>query len=287
MHYITSFFSGTPAQPSSPAIPEDNFTSNVPPDEKFKCYRKDAIAPRLRRICGTENTIISVTNQDTVVAALELIRENSYSLKPVKPENIAILDMANAKKPGGYHEDDGVKAQEEQLIRRSPSLLKALEAAKKFRNPNDAPSARGEYKQEFIPEDGCLYLSDVQFTRTRNSSPDSDQITVATICAAAIDLYASGGQIQHSPEYETIMKNKIRAILFSAFDNQKTDLVLGAFGCGMFGNDPTRVAQFFKDVIHNEFHGVFRNIVFAIYDSSEKGDNIKPFAAIFPKQFRI
>jgi uncharacterized protein (TIGR02452 family) len=45
------------------------------------------------------------------------------------------------------------------------------------------------------------------------------------------------------------------------------DLILGAFGCGSFQNDPQLVAGVFKDVLQStEFATAFKNIYFSITD---------------------
>jgi uncharacterized protein (TIGR02452 family) len=53
-------------------------------------------------------------------------------------------------------------------------------------------------------------------------------------------------------------------ILAIAFDNWRRDLVLGAWGCGVFGNDPFDVAALFKQAL-DACPGVFRKVVFAVY----------------------
>lgn len=47
-------------------------------------------------------------------------------------------------------------------------------------------------------------------------------------------------------------------------------LVLGAWGCGVFRNDPRRVAAVFKALLEGLFKNVFAQVTFAIFDSSEE-----------------
>ena len=57
-------------------------------------------------------------------------------------------------------------------------------------------------------------------------------------------------------------------------------LVLGAWGCGAFGNKPEDVAGYFKQVIVQEEYGkCFDEICFAIY-GREDGENITTFREI-------
>ena len=63
-----------------------------------------------------------------------------------------------------------------------------------------------------------------------------------------------------------------------------TDLVLPAFGCGVHGNDPSMVAQVFREMLTDprQFGGRFRTVVFAIPPSRKQ--NYQAFAAYFQKQ---
>lgn len=63
-----------------------------------------------------------------------------------------------------------------------------------------------------------------------------------------------------------------------------TDLILPAFGCGVHGNDPSMVANVFRDMLTdpNKFGGRFRTVVFAIPPSRKQ--NYQAFAAYFQKK---
>ena len=58
-------------------------------------------------------------------------------------------------------------------------------------------------------------------------------------------------------------------------------LVLGAWGCGAFGNDGRLIARLFHEAIDGEFRGVFQEIVFAITDWSDDKKFIGPFQKAF------
>ena len=71
---------------------------------------------------------------------------------------------------------------------------------------------------------------------------------------------------------------RIRSVLQAAVVSGHGDLVLGAFGCGAFGNPARPVAKIFAEVLASkEFRGAFSNVVFAIIDPVGTG-NLKPFA---------
>jgi uncharacterized protein (TIGR02452 family) len=58
-------------------------------------------------------------------------------------------------------------------------------------------------------------------------------------------------------------------------------LVLGAWGCGAFGNDPHRTAIDFRQALEHEFSGVFSDVVFAITDWSPERKFLGPFRDVF------
>jgi uncharacterized protein (TIGR02452 family) len=60
-----------------------------------------------------------------------------------------------------------------------------------------------------------------------------------------------------------------------------TALVLGAWGCGAFGNDTHRTASDFRQALENEFDQVFSDIVFAITDWSPERRFLGPFRQAF------
>ena len=77
------------------------------------------------------------------------------------------------------------------------------------------------------------------------------------------------------------MLRRIRILLLIAADNGYRNLVLGAWGCGAFGNKPQDVAGYFRQVLIDEGHGyLFDEVRFAIY-GSENGKNITEFRKVF------
>lgn len=69
------------------------------------------------------------------------------------------------------------------------------------------------------------------------------------------------------------MENKIRQMLRVLATHGITHCVLGALGCGVFGNPPRRVAQLFRKVImEDEFKGRFSGIMFAVLDARNEGN---------------
>lgn len=65
---------------------------------------------------------------------------------------------------------------------------------------------------------------------------------------------------------EEIMERRIRKIISLAIDKKNEAIVLGAFGCGVFKNDPEVVSQIFKKILVDEgLKNYFSLVVFPIY----------------------
>jgi uncharacterized protein (TIGR02452 family) len=82
-----------------------------------------------------------------------------------------------------------------------------------------------------------------------------------------------------------MMQDKVRMVLQVALDQGITHLVLGAWGCGAYGNPPEEVAKIFKKAISGDrrrpWHilgGGIEELVFAIFD---EGENLKVFNEVF------
>jgi uncharacterized protein (TIGR02452 family) len=70
-------------------------------------------------------------------------------------------------------------------------------------------------------------------------------------------------------------------VLCVAAEQGQRVLVLGAWGCGVFRNDPAEVAQVFADWLkHPGFAGVFERVVFGIYERVEH----RPTLAVFQEK---
>ena len=76
------------------------------------------------------------------------------------------------------------------------------------------------------------------------------------------------------------MQKRIRRVLAIARAFGYTDLVLGAWGCGTYHNDPARIAAIFHDALREQA-GAFREVVFAIVDWSPQRQFLAPFRAEF------
>lgn len=221
-----------------------------------------------------ENPKIYVENIDTFQKAEEM-------------PGCAVLNMASFQNAGGGVVN-GSRAQEEELCRRS-NLIQSLFAY----DPRDCSmlgyDEPGKDNRYPITMYGGIYSPNVTVFRSALSYNMMDEpFECAVISVPALkrpEFDKKTGLL--TEKCALITKGKIRAILRIALIKNHTKLVLGALGCGAYGNPPAHVAQLFKEVLEEtEFVGHFEEICFAILEDrnslkNQAGGNLKPFKEVF------
>ncbi|MEI7910594.1 MAG: TIGR02452 family protein [Verrucomicrobiota bacterium] len=78
-----------------------------------------------------------------------------------------------------------------------------------------------------------------------------------------------------------LLRQRIHRVLAIAKAYQYETLVLGAWGCGAFNNDPKRAAANFREALESDFRGAFSDIIFAVTDWSPQRRNLGAFRDAF------
>jgi uncharacterized protein (TIGR02452 family) len=78
----------------------------------------------------------------------------------------------------------------------------------------------------------------------------------------------------------TMWERTLKVLGIAAEKGQDT-LVLGAWGCGAFGYDPSVMAAQFHRALTEDFAGAFARVEFAIVDDSPEERTIGPFREAF------
>jgi uncharacterized protein (TIGR02452 family) len=208
-------------------------------------------------------TRIEVKNETTLEAARRLVDEG---------RRVVALNFASATHPGGGFLS-GARAQEESLAR-SSGLYACLDGNGMY----DFHRARIDAAYS----DYSIYSPDVPVIRTDDGQLLDEPwpcsfITSAAVQAKALAKYDPG----RLSEIEGLMHRRIVKVLAIAAAHHHETLVLGAWGCGAFGNDPNQIAGLFRSALHGPFSGVFAHVVFAITDWSEEKRSIGPFLDVF------
>jgi len=215
---------------------------------------------------------VTVTNHRTFEAA-NLIHEE------FPEKRIGVLNFASATNPGG-----GVlwgsSAQEESLCRCS-TLYPALdrpELHEKFYNFH-------RQRENCLYTDSCIYTPVVKIIKSDTDNPErlppEDFVDVDVITCAAPNLRHTGPI--SADELEELHLSRGRRILNVAAENGIECLVLGAFGCGAFRNDPRVVANAYAKLM-DEFRGAFDLVEFAVFYWGKEISNYEAFkAALIPE----
>lgn len=204
---------------------------------------------------------IHVTNETTVDAIRRLAG------------HVGCLNFASAKNPGGGFLG-GAQAQEESLARASalyPCLL-----------VQQAHYDRNRAHRDALYLDLAIYSPGVPFVRDDDGGwLDRPVLTSVITCAAP----NAGALRQHgrydAARVEEALRRRAALVLAIAAHHGIERLVLGAWGAGVFGNDPAMVADAFAVHLAGPFAGAFDEVVFAIHG---KGANLDAFAAAFPAE---
>jgi len=217
-----------------------------------------------------EETKISVTNQTT----LEAIND----LKEKYPdEEMLALNFASARHPGGGFLKGSV-AQEESLARSSALYYSLVSKPQMYEHHEQLRTKRGCYS------DMMIYSPNVPVFKNDKGQVREEFQLVSFLTSPAVNK----GAIQKNepyiglPQIHATMKMRIQKILAVSLKHGHKHLILGAFGCGVFKNSPRDVAGYFHEALkHPKFRGKFKEIVFAVYDTS---DSKQTFGA-FQRQF--
>jgi uncharacterized protein (TIGR02452 family) len=186
------------------------------------------------------------------------------------------LNFASAKNPGGGFLG-GSQAQEESLARSSAlyaSLVTQL----------DTYYATNRSCGTALYTDCMIVSPSVPVFRTDDGSLLAEPYLLAILTSPAVN---AGAVLRNEPEKESlirpVMASRLARILAIAAHHGYEHLVLGAWGCGVFRNDPNQVAELFGSALLDggPFHGCFRTVSFAVYDTTPDERIIRPFLKVF------
>jgi uncharacterized protein (TIGR02452 family) len=220
---------------------------------------------------------VRVTKHKTFEAAIALHKE-------FPDKKIAVLNFASATRPGGGVKT-GSKAQEESLCRCS-TLFPTLDRRWLWQKYYDVNRAAHDVRHT----DACIYSPCIVICKTDEQIPvrmkPEDFVTVDVISCAAPNLRdkpsnghnTETGKAIQMPEtalFELHLK-RAKHIMHVAAANKVDILVLGAFGCGAFANDPKVVAKAYYGALAS-YRARFDVIEFAIYCRDHETENYDAF----------
>jgi uncharacterized protein (TIGR02452 family) len=198
---------------------------------------------------------VDVTNESTLEAASRL------------GGDLCCLVFASARNPGGGFLN-GAQAQEESVARAS-ALYPCLRAAGDF-------YAYHRAHDDLTYSDRVIYSPHVPVFRDDKGTLLPEPYEVAFLTAAAPNRSAI---VRNQPDRaagipEALLRRAVRVLHVAAAHGHRR-LVLGAWGCGVFGNDPALVADTFMTAL--ESNRYFDHVVFAVLDRQQGTPTLAAF----------
>ncbi|WP_165698735.1 TIGR02452 family protein [Bremerella volcania] len=213
-------------------------------------------------------TDFEVHNETTLTAARRLVVERQL-------DNVLCLNFASAKNPGGGYLG-GSQAQEESLAR-SSALVKTLESQWEYYDFHRSCGIS-------VYSDHMILSPDVPVFRADDGALLDRPYLLSILTSPAVN---AGAVIKNEPqraaEIEPKMAARIGKLLKLAAAKNYQHLILGAWGCGVFRNEPEMIARLFAETlkIGGAFENQFTSITFAVLDGTEHENIIGPFRALF------
>lgn len=206
-------------------------------------------------------TSIELVNETSLQGAIRLVSAKSYS-------RVGVLNFASARNPGGGFLN-GAASQEESLAR-SSALYPSLQAAPQYYDIHRSSNAA--YTDAMIVSPDCLVFVDDEGTFLENP------YVVDFITSAA----PNAGVLASREGLNDIIEVRAAKVLGLALHRGIDALVLGAWGCGVFRNNPTTVALIFKELLEGPFKNKFSKVLFSVYDPYRDLRIFNSFRAAFP-----
>lgn len=207
---------------------------------------------------------LDVCNCSSVDAILKLSEEGK--------KDIAVLNFASAKNPGGGFLN-GAMAQEESLAV-SSCLYKTLTVHEEYYKSNRLCNT-------MMYTDYAIYSPKVAFFRDGRFRLLKKPVTASVLTLPAVNM----GQVllkgENIEKAEQVMKRRMKLSLAIFAEQKCSHLVLGAYGCGVFRNDPNKIAAWWKELLEDFFWNKFESIVFAVMDNTSSQSCIRAFQEIF------
>lgn len=209
------------------------------------------------------DTTFETWNCSSLKAILRLAEEENQ-------EKIMCLNFASAKNPGGGF-INGAEAQEESLARTSALYETQLQA--------------WDYYTVHRAMESCLYTDMMIYSpKVPVFRKDKGELLAKPVLCNFITSPAVNAGVVKRQEPEKVneifsaMELRMDKMLSLALKRGNETLILGAWGCGVFKNDPKEIAELFKKHLHGKYKNKFKRVVFAVL--TKKEEMIKPFEEI-------
>ena len=219
-------------------------------EKQFPDEIKTAIQNSVIYSVDSEFTPIEAAAPEQNMTAMIVAEDSVEAIMNYSQGKTAILNFASYKEPGGGFMA-GSRAQEESLCHES-FLYNVLCKFQYYYDWNNENKNLGLYLNR------AIYTPNVRFER-------EEKVEYCDVITCAAPNY-SVGKKYGTVSSETNAKwldSRIKFVLDIAAEQEVDTLILGAFGCGVFGQDATEVISIFKKYLSTT-HKCFDKVIFAI-----------------------
>jgi len=211
-----------------------------------------------------EETDIHVVDGTTIQTVLD------YKVDP--EQLVTVLNFASATHPGGGWLR-GSRAQDESLAMASTLFFPLSKVASKMYSLNEKDPKNGFYQDLIVYSPHVAVLKDDD-NELLNTPVYMSVISVPAVNVGVVHEYTEKKRLdlyQIDSQIKKVMMSRCTAILKVAAKYNTDTLILGAFGCGVFRNNPNDVAWTFSQLLNKQFLGVFKKVIFAIPNDKNLG----------------
>lgn len=194
---------------------------------------------------------VRVENISTVEAVRALVSEGKT--------NTGVLNFASAKNPGGGFLN-GAMAQEESLAV-SGTLYPTLTAHEEYYTENRA-------HRSMMYLDYAIYSPDVVFFRDGDFRLTPTPVKASVLTLPAVNMGQALRKGEDPEEAKGVMRRRMALALAIFAQQGARHLILGAFGCGVFRNDPRDIAAWWKELLEGGMGLYFDSVFHAVLDRS-------------------
>lgn len=210
---------------------------------------------------GPEECKLEIRNETVVDAIYRLVVTEGR-------KNVCALNAANAFYPGGGFRTEA-RANEETLCR-SSALYYSLIQKPEYYDYNTMKNSKAA--SNYI-----IYSQDCPVWKTGNYKVLNEPFLVSFVSSSPVDRW--GSTDTDNDKFNEMNDERIRSVLLCAIENGVKNLVLCAYGCGAYRNDPKIIAGTFKKyLIDQNLKSHFEYITFSITGLSR---NIEAFQNAF------
>ena len=224
--------------------------------------------------CNIRNTNHTIKNQQVTIELQDhtIIQSALYYLyKTGHKEKVAILNFADWTDVGGLV-TTGAETQEEAICRCSSlyACISDITVSEYYSSHKKKVKSEGNIARARANND-IIYTPNVVILKDDSDPNDikvlkfnNENIVSVITCAAPWNYYSEGISFTNDEIYN-IHKAKAKRIFDVALTDNVDIIILGAYGCGAFRNDPAYVSKAYYDLLIKEgYVKYFKKVVFAI-----------------------